>query len=93
LPDGLFSNQKYKFEYILEGLGMKNVGLFYGHLECNKAIWYILWAFGNLVAIWYIFQCFGILNIEKSGNPVLDPFSFSPFFLESCPRPVLEKWS
>jgi hypothetical protein len=41
LPDGLFSNQKYKFGYILEGLGMKkwvilNVirpfGIFYGHL-------------------------------------------------------------
>jgi hypothetical protein len=23
LPDGLFSNQKYQFGYILEGLGMK----------------------------------------------------------------------
>jgi hypothetical protein len=33
LPDGVFSNQKYKFGFILECLGMQNVGLFYGHLE------------------------------------------------------------
>jgi hypothetical protein len=25
----------------LEGLGMENVGKFYGHLECDKATWYI----------------------------------------------------
>jgi hypothetical protein len=29
LPDGLFEDQKSKFGYILEGLGMKNVGIFY----------------------------------------------------------------
>jgi hypothetical protein len=28
LPDGLFSNQKYHFGYILEGLGMENVDIF-----------------------------------------------------------------
>jgi hypothetical protein len=28
LPDGLFSYQKYQFGYILEGLGMENVGIF-----------------------------------------------------------------
>jgi hypothetical protein len=33
LPDGLFSNQKYQFGYILEGLRMENAGIFYGHLE------------------------------------------------------------
>jgi hypothetical protein len=32
LPDGLFSNQKSQFWYILEGLGMGNVGIFYDHL-------------------------------------------------------------
>jgi hypothetical protein len=33
LPDGLFSNQKSHFGSILEGLGMKNVGIFYDHLK------------------------------------------------------------
>jgi hypothetical protein len=38
LPDGVFSNQKSKFGYIFEGLGMKKVrilwpfGIVYGHL-------------------------------------------------------------
>jgi hypothetical protein len=37
LPDGLFSNQKVQFGYILEGQGMENVVIFmtiwniYGH--------------------------------------------------------------
>jgi hypothetical protein len=42
LPDGMFSNQKSKFGYITEGLGMKKVGFFYGHSEYITAIWYIL---------------------------------------------------
>jgi hypothetical protein len=54
----------------VESLGMKNVGIFYGHLE---HIMYghlvFLWIFGNLVAAWYMFPHFGILNKEKSGNP------------------------
>jgi hypothetical protein len=62
---------------------MKKVGIVYGHLECNMAIWCILWPFGNLVAIWYTFQCFGILNKEKSGNPV-----FSSFFSYQSNRGV-----
>jgi hypothetical protein len=32
LPDGLFSNQKSQCGYILEGLGMENVVIFYVHL-------------------------------------------------------------
>jgi hypothetical protein len=32
LPDGLFQNQKSQIGYILEGLGMENVGIFYNHL-------------------------------------------------------------
>jgi hypothetical protein len=50
LPDGLLSNQKSQFGKILEGLGMENVGIFYGHSEYFTAIWYILWPFENLVA-------------------------------------------
>jgi hypothetical protein len=33
LPDGIFSNQKFQFGYILEDIEMENVGKFYGHLE------------------------------------------------------------
>jgi hypothetical protein len=33
LPDGLFSNQKSQFGYILEGLRWENVEIFHGHLE------------------------------------------------------------
>jgi hypothetical protein len=42
LPDGLFSNQKYQFGYMLEGLGMENVSIFYDHSEYLTAIWYNL---------------------------------------------------
>jgi hypothetical protein len=66
LPDGLFSHQKSQFESILEDLRMKNVCIFYDHLEYFTATWYNLWPFGHLV-------CFPILVClyqEKSGNPV-----------------------
>jgi hypothetical protein len=39
LPDGWFSNQKSEFGYILEGLGMKKVGIFYSHFEYIATIW------------------------------------------------------
>jgi hypothetical protein len=38
LPDGIFGNQIYKFGYILEVLGMENVGIFCGHSEYFVAI-------------------------------------------------------
>jgi hypothetical protein len=40
LPDGSFSNQKYQFGYILEGLGMENIGIF-------MTTWNILQPFGR----------------------------------------------
>jgi hypothetical protein len=67
LPDGLFSNQKSKFGYILEALAMEDVGVFYGRLINFPGIWHILW--------WYIFSFlvhfirFGMLYKEKSGSP------------------------
>jgi hypothetical protein len=42
LPDGLFSNQKCQFWYILEFLAKKQVGKFYGHFVYFTALWYIL---------------------------------------------------
>jgi hypothetical protein len=56
LPDGLFSNQKLQFGYILEGLGMENFGIFYDHLEIFTAIWY------NLMALLYSLWSFGIFS-------------------------------
>jgi hypothetical protein len=38
LPDGVFSNPKYQFGKILEGLVMEDVGKFYGHLVYFTAI-------------------------------------------------------
>jgi hypothetical protein len=60
---------------------MKQVGNFYGYLEYITAVWYMFWPFGNLVSIWYISPRFGILNKEKSGNPVSD---VRLYFSETC---------
>jgi hypothetical protein len=69
LTDVFFSDQKYQFGYILEGLEMENVVIFSDHLEYFTTTGYILWAFSNFVVIWYTFRRFGILYPEKSGNP------------------------
>jgi hypothetical protein len=42
LPDGFFSNQKFLFGQILQGLRWKNVDIFYGHLQYFTNIWDIL---------------------------------------------------
>jgi hypothetical protein len=54
-------------EYILEGLAMEDVGIFYGHLENFVAIWYIL----NISSFGMFFPRFGILHQEKSGIPAM----------------------
>jgi hypothetical protein len=54
-------------KWILDGLGMEKVGIFYCYLVPFTTIWYILWPFG---IFWYIFYCFGMLYQAKSGNPV-----------------------
>jgi hypothetical protein len=41
-----FLNQKSRFGKILEGLALKEVGIFFAHSVYFKAIWYILWPFG-----------------------------------------------
>jgi hypothetical protein len=45
LPDGIFSNKKSKFGYILERFEIENVRMFNGHLKYITTIWYILWPF------------------------------------------------
>jgi hypothetical protein len=82
LPDGIFSNQRAEFGYILEGLATGDVGIFYGHLVYFTAIWSILRPFGICI-LWPLsifsgysvyFSLFGMLHQEKSGNPVSDGF-------------------
>jgi hypothetical protein len=46
LSDGIFSYPKSQLEYILESLGLENVGLFYGHVEYFTANRNMLWPFG-----------------------------------------------
>jgi hypothetical protein len=56
MPDGIFSNQKFQFGKILEGLVLADIRTFYGHLVYFVAIWYILWPFGIFfpVLVWSI---------------------------------------
>jgi hypothetical protein len=53
LPDGIFSYQNFQFGYILEGLRIENVGIFFH-------IWHILPLFYarlvHFVVNWYIFD-------------------------------------
>jgi hypothetical protein len=69
LPDGLFSNQKSEFGYILVGLGMEKVGIFYDYLEYFTAIWYILWPFGIVCGHLVYFSRFGTLRPRKIWQP------------------------
>jgi hypothetical protein len=48
---------------------MEKVGIFYVHCQYTKAIWYVLWSFGNFVVIWYLFPPFWYIVSKKSGNP------------------------
>jgi hypothetical protein len=50
----IFSNQKSKFGYILEGLAMEDVGIFLCPFGAFTTIWYILWLFGIFFPFWYV---------------------------------------
>jgi hypothetical protein len=70
LPDGLFSNQKSQFGYILEGLRLDNVNIFYDHKDYFTDIWDdILSPFGTFCVLSVNFSGFGVMGKEKSGNP------------------------
>jgi hypothetical protein len=45
LPDGIFSNQKFQFGKILEGLLMEDVGIFMAIWPILRSFGYILWPF------------------------------------------------
>jgi hypothetical protein len=85
LPDGSFSNQKSKFGEILEGLAMKDIGVFYGHLVHFAVFCYILWIFGIVHGNLVYFSRFGSLYQGKSDNLVVK------YVHLSTPRPNLSK--
>jgi hypothetical protein len=76
---------KSQFGYIFDGLGMEDVGIFYGHLEYLRPFGV---SCGNLV---HFFR-FGLLCREKSGNPVLKEFFADGFFSISHYRPQTIQW-
>jgi hypothetical protein len=69
LPDGLFSNQKFRFWSNLESLGIENVVIFCDHMEYFTAIWYTLQPFdigcGHLV---HFFR-YGMFGPRKIWQP------------------------
>jgi hypothetical protein len=69
LPDGLFSNQKYQFGYILGGLAMENLGVFYDHLVYFTAIGNILWPFGIFCGHLVYFSPFWYFVPRKIWQP------------------------
>jgi hypothetical protein len=71
LPDGIFSNQKSQFGYILKGLRIENVGVVYGNLEYFTAIGYILRPLGNVMD-----------NFPRFGMYIVSRKICQPCFLE-----------
>jgi hypothetical protein len=58
LPDGIFLyifQIKSQLWYILEGLGMENVGIFYGHFVSLKLFVKLYCRLVYFEVIWYIF--------------------------------------
>jgi hypothetical protein len=80
LPDGLFSNKKYQFGYILVGLGMENfyIPILYYHLEYFIAICYNLWQFGIVCCHLVYLPILVCLDQEKSGKPDVAETDFEP---------------
>jgi hypothetical protein len=61
-----FNNKNSQFGYILEGLGMENVGIYYDHLEYFTAILYHLWPF--LKSLWSFGYFFLVLECLYEQN-------------------------
>jgi hypothetical protein len=66
----IFSNQKSQFVYILECLGIENVGILFGHFTVT---WYILLPIGIICGNLVYFSHFGILYQDKTGSPGVHP--------------------
>jgi hypothetical protein len=55
----------------LEGLGMENFAMFYGHLEYLTALWYTLWPIGTFCGHLVCFSHFVNLVLRKIWQPWL----------------------
>jgi hypothetical protein len=84
LPDGLFTNQKSQFGYILMGLRLETVDIY------DMATWNILQTFGifydhlvHFVFIWYIFPVW----VHFSGLGTFFRFWYH------VPRKIWQPWS
>jgi hypothetical protein len=64
-----FQTKNHNFGKNLEGLGMKNVVLFYDHLEYFTAIWYNLWPLGIVCGHLVYFLRFGMFGPRKIWQP------------------------
>jgi hypothetical protein len=64
-----FQTRNLKIGYILEGLGIDNVGIFCVHMECFTTIWHVSWPFGIFCGPLVNFPPLGKLYQQKSGNP------------------------
>jgi hypothetical protein len=69
LPDGIFSNQKFQFGKIFEGLEMEDVGIFYVRLVYIAAILYNLWTFGMFYGYLIYFSPFWYVALRKIWQP------------------------
>jgi hypothetical protein len=71
LPDGNFSYQNSRFGYILEGLGLENVCIFYVHLKylTDLHMVYFITILYMLLSFGIFYARFGMLQQDKSGNP------------------------
>jgi hypothetical protein len=74
---------------MLEGLAMKDVGIFYGRLVHFTAFCYILETFGIVRGYLAYFSRFVTLYQEKSGNPVPVPLPARHFYQGSVYAPKL----
>jgi hypothetical protein len=65
---------KFKFGYILEGLALEDVDIFYGHLVHFTGFCYIFRTLGIFSGNLVYFSLFGILYQKNSGNPGVSMF-------------------
>jgi hypothetical protein len=66
-----FKTKNTNLGKLLEGLRMKNVCIFYDHLEYSTAIWYNLGPFGILCGRLVYFPHFGMFGPRKIWQPCL----------------------
>jgi hypothetical protein len=69
LPDGIFSTKNHNLDKFWRVLKWKILVYSMANLKYNKAIYYLLWSFGNIVVIWYIFSWFWYIALKKYGSP------------------------